>query len=59
LIMRGRIARRIECSDPLVRSYIHFKHGWLAEAYARGLILIDDHPLEETPYAPSTFDVVG
>jgi SAM-dependent methyltransferase len=58
LITRGRTARRVICSDPLVRSYIHFKHRWLAEAYRRGSILIDDHPLEEMPYAPATFDVV-
>ena len=58
LITRGRTARRLICSDPLVRTYIHFKHRWLADAYREGLILIDDHPLEEIPYAPATFDVV-
>ncbi len=58
LITQGRNVRRIVCSDPLIRSYIQFKHRWLADAYHRGLILIDDHPLEEIPFAPMTFDVV-
>lgn len=58
LITQGRTVRRIVCSDPLIRSYIQFKHRWLAEAYRRGLVLIDDHPLEEIPFAPETFDVV-
>jgi SAM-dependent methyltransferase len=58
LILRGRTATRIVCSDPLIRSYLHFNDAWLSQAYSRGLVSIDDHPLEECPFAPSTFDVV-
>lgn len=58
VILRGRKASRIVCSDPLIRSYIHFKDAWLSEAYRRGLIQTDDHPIEKCPFAPSSFDVV-
>jgi SAM-dependent methyltransferase len=58
LIIRDRKIHRIVCSDPLVKSYVQFKHSWLARAYHKGLVLVDDFPLEETPYAPGTFDVV-
>jgi hypothetical protein len=37
---------------------MQFKHSWLAETSGRGLILLDDHPLEGISYVPSTFDVV-
>lgn len=52
LIVRNRMVRRIVCSDPLIRSYIRFKGRWLAEVFRRGLVLIDDHPMEECPSRP-------
>jgi SAM-dependent methyltransferase len=58
LILEGRQASRIVCSDPLARSYINFHGRWLAEAYAAGRVEIDDHPIEEVPFAPGSFDVV-
>jgi len=58
LIVKGRNVRRIVCSDPLITSYLRFKHRWLAEAYRKGLIEVDDHPLENIPYPPASFDVV-
>lgn len=58
LILEGREATRVVCSDPLIESYITFRGRWLAEAYAAGLVEIDDHPIEESPFAPSSFDLV-
>jgi SAM-dependent methyltransferase len=58
LILDGREATRVVCSDPLVRSYIKFRGRWLAEAYAAGRVEIDDHPIEELPFPPESFDLV-
>jgi len=58
LILKGRQASRVVCSDPLVKSYITFRGRWLAEAYAQGRVEIDDHPIEETPFMPESFDLV-
>jgi SAM-dependent methyltransferase len=58
LILEGREASRVVCSDPLARSYITFSGRWLAEAYAAGIVEIDDHPIEESPFAPASFDLV-
>ena len=58
LILRGRSARRVVCSDPLARTYATFRGRWLAEAYRRGKVELDDHPIEELPLAPASFDVV-
>jgi SAM-dependent methyltransferase len=58
LILEGRRASRVVCSDPLIKSYVTFRGRWLAEAYAAGRVEIDDHPIEELPLAPETFDLV-
>src|SRR3954447_9970088 len=58
LILRGRTADRVVCSDPLAPTYLTFPDRWLSMAHQRGLIEVDDHPIEELPYAPGTFDVV-
>jgi SAM-dependent methyltransferase len=58
LILKGRRASRVVCSDPLARSYVSLSGRWLAEAYAAERIEIDDHPIEETPFSPGSFDVV-
>jgi SAM-dependent methyltransferase len=58
LILEGRKARRVVCSDPLVNSYITFRGRWLAEAHARGLVEIDDYPAEEPKFPPASFDLV-
>ena len=58
LLLAGRSARRAVCSDPLASEYLRFRHRWLAVASRRGLIEIDDHPLEECPFSPGSFDVV-
>ena len=58
LILEGRTANRVVCSDPLVRTYVTFEDRWLARAHRDGRVEIDDHPIEETPFAPGSFDLV-
>lgn len=58
LILDGREARRVVCSDPLIDSYITFRGRWLAEAHASGRVEIDNHPIEDIGFAPASFDVV-
>jgi SAM-dependent methyltransferase len=58
MILRGRKASRVVCSDPLIRSYVTFRGRWLAEAYADGVVEIDDHAIEESPFPPASFDLV-
>ena len=58
LILEGREANQVVCSDPLIKSYITFSGRWLAEAYSSGRVEIDDHPIEELPFSPASFDVV-
>jgi SAM-dependent methyltransferase len=58
LILRGRTANRVVCSDPLAREYLDFRGRWLSEAASSGAIEIDTHPIEECRFAPESFDVV-
>jgi len=57
LILPGRQVRRVYCSDPLALEYVHLD-GWLAQAYRRGQVLLDNHPAEECPFASNLFDLV-
>jgi SAM-dependent methyltransferase len=58
LILRGRHADRVVCSDPLSAHYVHFRGRWLADAHRKGLVEVDDHPIEELPFPRESFDVV-
>jgi SAM-dependent methyltransferase len=58
LVLRRRAAQRVVCSDPLVRTYATFRGRWLADASEAGHIELDDHPIEELPFAASSFDLV-
>jgi len=58
LVAKGRQIIHTYCNDPLTMHYIHLKRGWLSEAYKKGLILLDDHPIEEMPYVSKYFDLV-
>jgi SAM-dependent methyltransferase len=58
LILRGRRANRIVCSDPLAGHYVKFRGRWLADAYKKGRVEIDEHPIEELPFEAESFDVV-
>jgi SAM-dependent methyltransferase len=50
--------RRLYLSDPLIRTYINFKLSFTALKYRAAECFIDDHPLEEIPFAPGFFDLV-
>jgi SAM-dependent methyltransferase len=58
VILEGREATRVVCSDPLVRSYVTFRGRWLAEAHRAGRVEVDDHPIEELPFPAASFDTV-
>jgi SAM-dependent methyltransferase len=58
LVLEGRTAARVVCSDPLAPEYVGFKGRWLAQAAARGDVEIDAHPIEECPFPAGSFDVV-
>jgi SAM-dependent methyltransferase len=58
LILPGRTARRVVCSDPLAGTYVSLRDRWLAAAHRSGRVEIDTHPIEELPFAPGSFDVV-
>jgi SAM-dependent methyltransferase len=58
LILQGRECRHAWCSYPLIKHYVQLRHNWTARAYHAGLILADDHPIEECPFASGYFDAV-
>jgi SAM-dependent methyltransferase len=58
LILDGRDAGRVVCSDPLARSYVAFEGRWLASSHASGRVEIDDHPIEDCVLPPESFDLV-
>jgi len=45
-------------SDPLIRTYVTFRLTFVREMYARAACMLDDHPLEELPFADGFFDLV-
>jgi SAM-dependent methyltransferase len=45
-------------SDPLIRDYVKFKSTFVNEMYRAGQCFVDDHPIEETPFAKNYFDLV-
>lgn len=44
-------------SDPLIRTYVKFKLTFVSEMYKRAACVLDDHPLEELPFATDYFDL--
>jgi SAM-dependent methyltransferase len=58
VILGERTANRVVCSDPLIETYLSFKHRWLATAYRQGRVETDAHPIEELPFVPETFDTL-
>jgi len=49
--------RHLMLSDPLIRTYVHFKLTYVADLYKRAACVLDDHPLEELPFADDYFDL--
>jgi SAM-dependent methyltransferase len=58
VILPGREARRVVCSDPLVKHYLTFEERWLGQAWRRGAVEVDDHAIEECPFESATFELV-
>ena len=48
MLDRCRI-RHLVLSDPLIRTYVHFKLTFVAEMYRKAACILDDHPLEALP----------
>ena len=57
LILRRCTARHLFLSDPLIKTYITFRQTFVAEMHRRGLAILDDHPIEECPFAENYFDL--
>lgn len=45
----------ITCTDPLASEYIHFKHSWLARAFAARQVEVVQHPAEDVPFLSNSF----
>jgi SAM-dependent methyltransferase len=58
VILSGRTADRVVCSDPLVETYLTFRDRWLATAHRAGRIETDAHPIEELPFEADSFDTL-
>ena len=57
LILEGREARHVHCSDPLAATYVTYERAWLARAHRAGRIAVDFHSAEETVYRSDCFAV--
>lgn len=58
VIMEKCYPKHLFLSDPLIRTYVNFKLTFVADMYRKGLCTLDDHPLEELPFASDYFDLV-
>ena len=57
LIQQRCQPRHLVLSDPLIRTYVKFKLTFVAELYRQAGCVLDDHPLEELPFADNYFDL--
>jgi SAM-dependent methyltransferase len=57
LILERCRPKHIALSDPLIRTYVKFKLTFVAELYRKSACILDDHPLEELPFADNYFDL--
>jgi SAM-dependent methyltransferase len=48
----------IYLSDPLIRTYVKFKMTFVNDMYRDAACSLDDHPLENLPFADDYFDLV-
>lgn len=58
LIRNGRQIKHLVCSDPLANDYLQLKQCWLSQEHRKGMIMVDSHPAEATPFASDYFDLV-
>jgi len=45
-------------SDPLIRTYVQFKMTFVKEMYRKAACYLDDHPIEELPFANDYFGLI-
>ena len=57
LILERTQIKHLVLSDPLIRSYAKFKLTFVADMYEKVACVLDDHPLEDVPFASNTFDL--
>ncbi len=58
LIQEVCCPKHLVLSDPLIRAYVKFKLTFVADLYRRAACVLDDHALEELPFADNYFDLV-
>lgn len=57
-LMQGHVHfDHIVLSDPLIRTYVKFKLTFVSDMYRSMQASLDDHPLEQLPYASNYFDL--
>lgn len=57
LIRKVCAAKHLFLSDPLIRTYVGFKMTFVRDMYLGGGCSLDDHPIEELPFADGYFDL--
>ena len=57
LILEKTSPKHLVLSDPLIRTYVNFDNAFVAGMYREGFCTIDDHPIEECPFAENYFDL--
>lgn len=57
LIRKTCRPQHIVLSDPLIRTYVKFKMTFVNEMYQEAACVLDNHPLEELPFADNYFDL--
>ncbi|MEI7437184.1 MAG: hypothetical protein WCL16_10315 [bacterium] len=56
-VLRDHAIRYAVLSDPLIHTYVRFPLTFVRHAFRTTTCLIDDHPIEETPFASNYFDL--
>jgi SAM-dependent methyltransferase len=57
-LMTERCAiKHLVLSDPLIRTYVKFKLTFVSDMYRKAGCMLDDHPLEQLPFAAGFFDL--
>ena len=57
LILERCRVEHLVLSDPLIRTYVKFKLTFVSAMYRNVGCVLDDHPLEELPFADNYFDL--
>lgn len=57
LIQKACKPKHVFLSDPLIRTYVKFKMTFVSEMYREAVCTLDDHSLEELPFADNYFDL--